>query len=83
MKHNVVLITGSRKGIGLSLVKYFINSNFKVIGCSRGKSEYHHKNYFFVQCDVTDEVMVKNVIKLGYKKFGSVDILIIMLELHL
>ena len=47
MNNRVVLITGSRKGIGFLLVKYFIDKGYKVIGCSRGESDYVHKDYYF------------------------------------
>tara|TARA_B110000027_G_C16122555_1_gene304281 strand:- start:18547 stop:19248 length:702 start_codon:yes stop_codon:yes gene_type:complete len=76
MNNRVVLITGSRKGIGFLLVKYFIDKGYKVIGCSRGESDYVHKDYYFIQCDVTNDLMVKSVVKLGCKKFGTIDILI-------
>lgn len=71
-----ILITGNRKGIGRNLTEYYIKLGFNVIGCSRNKSDFKHKNYFHIECDVADEKSVKNVVKNGLDKFKQIDILI-------
>lgn len=76
MKNKTILITGNRKGIGLHLTKYYLGQNYNVIGCSRNVSELEHPNYLHVQCDVSDEKMVKKVVSESKKKFESIDILI-------
>ncbi len=71
-----ILITGSRKGIGRFLVEYYLNKNYNVIGCSRTSSDLVHKNYLHIEGDVSIEKDVINIVKLGFKKFNSIDILI-------
>ena len=41
----IVLITGSRKGIGYQLVQHYLNIGCVVIGCSRSESDFNHNNY--------------------------------------
>jgi len=71
-----VFITGSRKGIGLHLTKYFLELGHNVLGCSRSKSEFEHKNYKHFCCDVGDEKDVINTLRKAKKVFGTIDILI-------
>jgi 3-oxoacyl-[acyl-carrier protein] reductase len=71
-----ILITGNRKGIGRYLTDYYLNSGFNVIGCSRNKSDLIHNNYLHIECDVSDESSVRNVVKNGIEKFKKIDILI-------
>tara|TARA_X000000368_G_scaffold177679_1_gene140126 strand:- start:4042 stop:4737 length:696 start_codon:yes stop_codon:yes gene_type:complete len=71
-----ILITGSRKGIGRFLVEYYLNKNYNVIGCSRTPSDLVHTNYLHIEGDVSVEKDVINIVKLGFKKFNSIDILI-------
>ena len=76
MMNNTVLITGNRKGIGLFLTKYFLDQGKNVIGCSRSESNLQHKNYIHFLGDVSNEKDVLKIVREGYKKFGSIDILI-------
>ena len=36
----IMIITGSSKGIGKYLAKYYVNKNYYVIGCSRGEIDF-------------------------------------------
>jgi 3-oxoacyl-[acyl-carrier protein] reductase len=71
-----ILITGNRKGIGRFLTETYINSGYNVIGCSRNKSDFTHSNYLHIECDVSDEKSVKNVVKIGIENFKNIDVLI-------
>lgn len=71
-----LLITGNRKGIGRFLTEIYLNLGYNVIGCSRKETDLSHSNYIHITCDVSDEVNVKKVVKMGLEKFGSIDILI-------
>ena len=71
-----ILVTGNRKGIGRYLTEHYLNSGFNVIGCSRNKSDLVHNNYLHIECDVSNEISVKNVVKIGINKFKKIDILI-------
>ena len=70
------LITGNRKGIGRYLTDYYLKKGNNVIGCSRSKTDFKHKNYLHFLCDVKDEQGVKKTVKEGKKKFGGIDVLI-------
>ena len=74
--NRTILISGNRKGIGRYLSEYYLNNGYNVIGCSRNKTNLSHKNYFHIIGDVSNELDVINIVKLGFKKFGSIDILI-------
>ena len=72
----VLLITGSRKGIGRYLSEYYCEKNFTVIGCSRGKSDFENKNYRHFELDITDENKVKSMFNSVRKDHGRLDVLI-------
>jgi len=72
----VIIITGTRKGIGKQLSKYFLEKGDFVIGCSRGESSISHKNYKHFCLDIGDETRVVNMIKTIKKEFGKIDILL-------
>ncbi|MGZ3649715.1 MAG: SDR family NAD(P)-dependent oxidoreductase [Bdellovibrionota bacterium] len=55
----VVLITGSRKGIGRFLAEHYIAKGFSVIGCSRKPSDLTHQSYSHFCLDVGDPAAVR------------------------
>jgi len=78
MKNNqVMLITGTSRGIGKFLAEYYLKKKFTVIGCSRNPiknkmtGDYHH-----FCLDVSDEKKVKELFKYIRQEFGKLDILI-------
>ncbi|MGD1006311.1 MAG: SDR family oxidoreductase [Ignavibacteriaceae bacterium] len=73
---NIILITGTSKGIGKELAQYYLSKDYYVIGCSRGKLELENKNYTHYSLDVSNENDVKQLFKEIRNKFGKVDILI-------
>jgi 3-oxoacyl-[acyl-carrier protein] reductase len=75
MKNKVMLITGSSKGIGRSLVEYYSRTHI-VVGCSRGSSTYSHPNYTHLICDISDASRVRNLILEINKLFPRIDILV-------
>lgn len=74
--HKVIIITGTRKGIGQELANYYLSKNFIVAGCSRGMSSIMHGNYCHFELDVSDEKAVIAMIRSVKSKFDKVDILI-------
>lgn len=72
----IVLITGSRKGIGYHLVQFYLNNGFTVIGCSRSESNIENLNYRHYILDVSNEDEVVNMFKDIRKNYGRLDILI-------
>ncbi len=71
-----MLITGSRKGIGEYLSKYYEKKHFNVIGCSRSEADFNLKNYKHFCVDICDEKSVKKMFKEIRKTYGKLDILI-------
>ena len=76
MKSKVILITGSRKGIGRKLAEYFISKKYIVVGCSRTDSDLISNNYFHFTLDVSDELPVKKMFSFVRKEFKKIDFLI-------
>ncbi len=72
----VILITGTRKGIGRDLSEYYLHKGDIVCGCSRTQSNLEHKNYRHFTLDVCDENAVVSMVRAVKKEFGSIDILL-------
>ena len=72
----VILITGTRKGIGRHLVTYYLEKGFQVIGCSREPIEEPSQNYRHFSLDVADETDVKSMFNTIRKKYDRLDILV-------
>jgi len=72
----VMLITGTRKGIGEQLVKHYVTQGFKVVGCSRKDVDYTFDNYQHFCLDVSHETEVKKLFFGIKKSYGRLDCLI-------
>ena len=72
----VILITGTRKGIGKELSEYYLNKGFIVAGCSRGASSIDHQNYRHFELDVSDEKAVIKMVRTVKREFKRIDILL-------
>lgn len=72
----VVLITGTRKGIGRYLSEHFLNLGDTVIGCSRSDTDLNHDNYRHFYLDVSDEKAVQKMVSSVRKTVGHIDVLI-------
>lgn len=72
----VILITGTRKGIGRDLAKYYAESSYTVIGCSRGESSLDLAHYSHYMMDITDEKAVKTLFSDIRRIHGRLDVLI-------
>jgi 3-oxoacyl-[acyl-carrier protein] reductase len=75
-ENKVVLITGTRKGIGRALVEHYVGSGCHVIGCSRSPFEGELPNYRHYCLDVSDEATVKEMFSGIRKQEGRLDVLI-------
>ena len=76
MNKTIMLITGTRKGIGRHLVEHYISKGFYVIGCSRGDIDRSIKNYRHFCVDVSNEPAVKKMFREIRKSHGRLDVLI-------
>jgi 3-oxoacyl-[acyl-carrier protein] reductase len=75
-ENRVVLITGTRKGIGRGLVEHYTGKGCHVIGCSRTSLEGDLPNYRHYCLDVADESAVKGMFSDIRKQEGRLDVLI-------
>jgi 3-oxoacyl-[acyl-carrier protein] reductase len=72
----VMVITGTRTGIGRGLAEYFIAKKYKVVGCSRGPSSLKSEFYDHAQLDVGDERQVVAWIRSVKHNHGRIDVLV-------
>lgn len=72
----IIVITGTRKGIGRYLAEEYVKEGHIVIGCSRGESDFCHSNYKHYQVDMTREEDVKRFVKDVRKEYKIIDVLI-------
>ncbi|MDI6046665.1 SDR family NAD(P)-dependent oxidoreductase [Flavobacterium yafengii] len=72
----IILITGTRKGIGNQLAKYYLDKEHMVVGCSRSQSDLEHENYSHYCLDVSNEEQVNNLFMNIRKTYGRLDVLI-------
>ena len=72
----VMVITGTSKGIGRYLVDHYLQRGFKVVGCSRSPLENPPDNYEHFCLDVAEERAVQKMLHSIYKKHGHIDTLI-------
>ncbi len=74
--HQIMLITGTRKGIGKYLAEYYVNREYIVEGCSRKLPEWNLKNYEHHCIDISDESQVKEMFQSIQKRHGRLDVTI-------
>lgn len=72
----VVLVTGSRKGIGRALVEHFVSRGAVVEGCSRSEPDWALEGYHHHVVDVVDEDGVRMMIRSIAKRHGRLDVLV-------
>ena len=72
----VMIITGTRKGIGRFLAEHYARQNFEVVGCSREPSDLQLPGYQHYCLDVADESAVRRLFLDVSRKYGRADVLI-------
>lgn len=72
----VLIITGTRKGLGLHLAQHYLDRGWKVAGCSRGDAALAHANYTHFQLDVSDEAAVTKMVRSTQQAHGRIDALL-------
>ena len=79
MSERIILITGTRKGIGAYLAKHYIAMGDHVIGCSRNEPEWaleYADSYTHFCADVSDEQAVRPIFSYIRKTYDRLDVLI-------
>ncbi|MDY0238684.1 MAG: SDR family oxidoreductase [Campylobacterales bacterium] len=72
----IIVITGTSKGIGKALARHYLDKNNTVIGCSRGEASITHPNYKHFSLKVDDEGAVVGMIRQIRREFGRIDVLL-------
>lgn len=72
----VMIITGTRKGIGEHLARHYLGAGYRVAGCSRGEGTIEHPEYRHFQLDVAEESEVTGMVRAVAKEWGGVDALL-------
>jgi len=72
----VMVVTGTSKGIGNGVAKYFLANGYCVAGCSRGESTIKHQNYVHSVVDVGIEDQVRGWVRSIKKCFKRIDVLV-------
>lgn len=75
-ENQVMLITGTRKGIGRFLSEYYLDKGYRVMGVSRSESDLSSENYTHFCADVADEKNIKQMFADIRKSHGRLDVLI-------
>src|SRR5262245_49545938 len=69
----VMVITGTRKGIGRYLAEYYLEQGWTVAGCSRDASDLRHERYVHHCADVSDERAAQALFHDVARRFGRLD----------
>lgn len=70
----VMLISGTRKGIGRYLAEYYVQRGFLVEGCSRKPADWSLEGYRHHCADVTDEAQVRDMVTDIRRRHGRLDV---------
>lgn len=76
MRKRIILITGTRKGIGKHLAHYYVEMGHAVFGCSRTEPDWSLQGYQHFKADVSNESDVKRVLAGIRKEHQGLDVLI-------
>ena len=71
----VMVITGTRTGIGRSLTLHYLDAGWIVFGASRGPASIEASRYHHFSLDVADENAVKRMFTETRRHFGRLDAL--------
>lgn len=72
----IMLITGTRKGIGRFLAEYYVRKGYFVEGCSRKQPEWEIQNYFHHIVDIANETQVREMFSNIQKRHRRLDVTI-------
>lgn len=72
----IVVVTGSRRGVGRSIAEHFLERGATVLGFAKGESLLDHSAYHHFQVDVGNPAEVTAAFGKIAKQFGSVQIVV-------
>ena len=74
MSNSVVVVTGGSGGIGKAIIKKYLQEGCFVISADLEKtSDFDHKNFSFLQCNVECENSINNLFEFVLKKYSRID----------
>ena len=76
MSKPVMVISGTRKGIGKFLAERYVSNGWRVVGCSRAEPDWKLKEYRHLCLDVADERAVQQLFASVRKLEGRLDAVI-------
>ncbi len=76
MEGDVILITGTSKGIGQKLAYYYLSKGFMIAGCSRSDASISHVNYKHYKADLNDEKTLESLVRTVVNDLGRIDSLV-------
>lgn len=74
--NRIIIITGTRKGIGFFLANHYLQLGDIVFGCSRRVCDITHPNYHHERFDISDEKAVVQFVRNIYKEYKKINVLI-------
>lgn len=72
----IVLISGSRKGIGRYLAEHYLEQGAVVLGCSRSPSDLLHPRYTHFSLDIAEEIDINRMMAEIMSRHKKLDVLI-------
>ncbi|MCI0470021.1 MAG: SDR family oxidoreductase [Candidatus Aminicenantes bacterium] len=75
-KKQIMIVTGTRKGLGRFLAHYYAEKKFMVVGCSREPVDFQMGNYRHFCLDVAAEPEVKKMFSEIRQSYDRLDVLI-------
>jgi 2-deoxy-D-gluconate 3-dehydrogenase len=78
LSNKLAIVTGSSRGIGLGIVKAFINEGATVVGVARTASEFKHQSYHAIDFDLGNAsvAQINDLVSSILQKHKKIDILI-------
>ncbi|MFB6629271.1 SDR family NAD(P)-dependent oxidoreductase [Streptomyces sp. NPDC056362] len=72
----ILMITGTRTGIGKALAEHFLAAGHEVVGCSRKPATIDHPRYRHHEADLSDPVQTKRMFRSVRQEHGKLDALV-------
>ncbi len=76
LKNKVAIVTGSSKGLGLSIVKQLLDEKCQVIGFSRSETPIQHPNFKEYRLDIGNEEEILSAFNVVIKQHARVDVIV-------